>query len=219
MKILLLEDEAMLNESISEYLSSKGHRVVGFLDGVDALNDLLQNSYDLLILDITVPNLDGLSLFEKLQELKIHTPTIYISALTDIEDISKAYDLGCRDYLKKPFHLKELSLRIDNIKFHQNSHRIEIRLSKNYSYSQERSELLFNHEVQILTKRQSQIIDLLSRNRGRIVDFEQFQELVWSEQLVDNATMRAEINRLKKNLREDFIINVRGMGYMIDRII
>lgn len=218
MKILLLEDEVMLNESISEYLILQGHQVVSFVDGVVALEELKQNSYDLLLLDITVPNLDGLSLFERLQELKIHTLAIYISALSDIEDISRAYDLGCRDYLKKPFHLKELSLRIDRLRFQQDVPRVQLRLSKNYSYNQEKSELLFNQEVQILTKRQAQIIDLLSRNRGRIVDFEQFQEYVWSDMLVDNATMRAEINRLKKNLKEDFIINVRGMGYMIDKV-
>jgi DNA-binding response OmpR family regulator len=137
--------------------------------------------------------------------------------LVDIEDISRAYNLGCNDYLKKPFHLKELSLRVDRVNVFNNAPRIHLRLSKNYSYDQEHSTLLFNQEPQILTKRQSQIIDLLSRNRGRVVDFEQFQTYVWSEQMVDNATIRAEINRLKKFLKEDVIINVRGMGYMIDK--
>lgn len=217
MKILLLEDEVMLNESICEFLESLGHLVYSYFDGLEALKSIKQNSFDLLILDINVPNLDGLSFLEHIHSLKIHTPAIYISALVDIEDISRAYDLGCNDYLKKPFHLKELSLRIDRVKILQNVPRVHLRLSKNYSYDQEHSELLFNQEVQILTKRQSQIIDLLSRNRGRIVDFEQFQEYVWSDQIVDNATIRAEINRLKKNLKEDFILNVRGMGYMIDK--
>ena len=217
MKILLLEDEVMLNESICEFLQSEGHRVESFFDGLKALEAIKENAYDLLILDITVPGLDGLTFLERIHSLKIHVPAIYISALVDIEDISRAYDLGCNDYLKKPFHLKELSLRIDRIKMLDTAPRVHLRLSKNYSYDQEHSTLLFNQEAQVLTKRQSQIIDLLSRNRGRVVDFEQFQDYVWSEQIVDNATIRAEINRLKKNLKEDFIINVRGMGYMIDR--
>jgi DNA-binding response OmpR family regulator len=217
MKILLLEDEVMLNESICEYLESDGHQIESFFDGIDALKAIKENSYDLLILDITVPGLDGLSFLEHIHGLKIHVPAIYISALVDIEDISKAYDLGCNDYLKKPFHLKELLLRVNRVKLLVNTPRVHLRLSKNYSYDQEHSRLLFNQEPQILTKRQSQIIDILSRNRGRIVDFEQFQSYVWSEQMVDNATIRAEINRLKKNLKEDFIINVRGMGYMIDK--
>ena len=217
MKILLLEDEVMLNESICEFLESEGHQIESFFDGLEAYKAIQKNAYDMLVLDITVPNLDGLSFLEQIHSLKIHVPVIYISALVDIEDISRAYNLGCYDYLKKPFHLKELSLRVDRVMASNAVPRVHLRLSKNYSYNQEHSTLLFNNEPQVLTKRQSQIIDLLSRNRGMVVDFDQFQTYVWSEQIVDNATIRAEINRLKKNLKEDFIINVRAMGYMIDK--
>jgi len=161
--------------------------------------------------------MDGLSFLENMHELKIHTPAIYISALVDIEDISRAYNLGCFDYLKKPFHLKELALRLDRIILSNEVPRVHLRLSKNYSYDQEHSTLLFNAQPQTLTKKQSQIIDLLARNRGMVVDFEQFCEYVWQDGFVDNATIRAEINRLKKTLHEDIIQNIRGMGYMIEK--
>ena len=217
MKILLLEDEVMLSESIDEYLQGEGHNVDSFFDGLEAFKNMQSNIYDLLILDINVPGLDGLSFLEKLHELKIHTPAIYISALVDIEDISRAYNLGCYDYLKKPFHLKELALKLDRVILSTDVPRVQLRLSKNYSYDQEHNTLLFNGIAQKLTKRQSQIIDLLSRNRSRVVDFDQFSNYVWDEQVVDNATIRAEINRLKKFLQEDFISNIRGMGYMIEK--
>lgn len=217
MKILLLEDEIMLNESICEYLEEDGHKIETFLDGLQAYEAIKENSYDLLILDINVPGIDGLSFLEKIHILKIHVPAIYISALVDIEDISRAYNLGCYDYLKKPFHLKELSLRIDRVKLEKEVPRVHLRLSKNYSYDQEHSLLLFNNDPQVLSKKQSQIVDLLARNRGMVVDFEQFRTYVWDEQIIDNATIRAEVNRLKKFLQEDVIINVRGMGYMIDK--
>ncbi|QSZ41468.1 response regulator [Sulfurimonas aquatica] len=217
MKILLLEDEVMLNESIEEYLESQGHALESFFDGLEAYESIKKNEYDLLILDINVPGMDGLTFLEKIHELKIHVPTIYISALVDIEDISRAYKLGCVDYLKKPFHLKELILRLDRIVLSNDVPRVHLRLSKNYSYDQEHSTLLFNGLAQTLTKRQSQIIDLLSRNRGRVVDFEQFSIYIWDDQVVDNATIRAEVNRLKKFLQEDIISNVRGMGYMIEK--
>jgi len=216
-KIFLLEDEIMLNESIQEYLEAIGHQVISCIDGEAALTILKEQSFDLLILDISVPGVDGLTLLERLHALKIHTPVIYISALVDIEDISRAYDLGCYDYLKKPFHLKELALHIDRVMLSNEVPRVHLRLSKNYSYDQEHNTLLFNGYPQILTKRQSQIIDMLARNRGRVVDFEQFRIYVWDEQIVDNATIRAEVSRLKKSLKEDVIINVRGMGYMIDK--
>lgn len=217
MKILLLEDEVMLNESIEEYLQEQGHSVESFFDGLSAYESIKENAYDLLLLDINVPGMDGLSFLEKLHELKIHVPAIYISALVDIEDISRAYKLGCYDYLKKPFHLKELILRLDRVVLSNETPRVHLRLSKNYSYDQEHSSLLFNGLTQTLTKRQSQIIDILARNRGRVVDFEQFNNYVWDDVTVDNATIRAEINRLKKFLHEDVINNVRGMGYMIDK--
>lgn len=217
MKILLLEDEIMLNESICEYLEALGHSVESYFDGLEAFGAIKEKSYDLLILDINVPNMDGLTFLENIHKLKIHTPAIYISALVDIEDISRAYNLGCFDYLKKPFHLKELALRLDRIVLSHEVPRVHLRLSKNYSYDQEHSTLLFNSIPQTLTKKQSQIIDLLARNRGRVVDFERFQEYVWSETIVDNATIRAEINRLKKTLQEGVIQNIRGMGYMIDK--
>lgn len=216
MKIFLLEDAIMLNESIQEYLEEIGHQVHSCLDGAKALQVLQKESFDLFILDINVPSLDGLSLLECLHEFKIHTPAIYISALVDIEDISRAYDLGCYDYLKKPFHLKELSLRIDKIKVSTQIPRVHLRLSSHYSYNQEHNQLLFMGEPHILSKRQSQIIDLLARNRGRIVDFEQFQNYIWDDNVVDNATIRAEVSRLKKTLKEDFIQNIRSQGYMID---
>ncbi len=217
MKILLLEDEIMLNESICEYLDAVGHQMVSFLDGLEALESIKENSYDLLILDINVPGIDGLSFLEQLHQLKIHVPSIYISALVDIEDISRAYNLGCYDYLKKPFHLKELTLRIDRVKVDKETPRVHLRLSKNYSYDQEHSLLLFKNEPQVLSKKQSQIIDLLARNRGMVVDFEQFRIYVWDENIIDNATIRAEMNRLKKFLQEDVLVNVRGMGYMIEK--
>ncbi len=217
MKILLLEDEVMLNESIQEFLEGVGHMVESFFDGLEAYEAIKKNSYDLLILDINVPNMDGLTFLERLHELKIHIGTIYISALVDIEDISRAYNLGCYDYLKKPFHLKELALRLDRIILSSEVPRVQLRLSKNYSYDQEHSTLLLNGIPQTLTKRQSQIMDLLARNRGRVVDFEQFSTYIWDDIIVDNATIRAEINRLKKFLQEDVISNVRGMGYMIDK--
>ncbi len=218
MKILLLEDEVMLNESICEYLEADGHQVKSFFDGLKAFESIKTNSYDLLVLDINVPNMDGLTFLETLHEMKLHVATIYISALVDIEDISRAYDLGCYDYLKKPFHLKELALRLDRIKISNDTPRVHLRISKNYSYDQEHSTLLFNSEVQTLSKKQSQIIDILARNRGRIVDFEMFRIYVWDEQIIDNATIRAEVNRLKKILKEDILINIRGMGYMIDKV-
>lgn len=216
MKILLLEDEQMLSEAIHEYLLTLGHRVSLLYNGNDALEILKKETFDLLILDINVPGIDGLELLEALHLLKIRTPALYISALVDIEGISRAYDLGCYDYLKKPFHLKELALRIDKVMQSCTLPQSHVKLSKSYAYDASTSTLMCDNVTQPLSKRQLQIIDLLARNRGRVVDFDQFRAYVWDEEYVDNATIRAEVSRLKKSLKEDFIQNIRALGYMID---
>ncbi|BAF69641.1 response regulator transcription factor [Nitratiruptor sp. SB155-2] len=214
MKILLMEDEIILCDSIERYLEKIGHQVTTAYDGEQAFELIQQSSFDLLILDINVPNIDGFTLMELLKEHKRYTPVIFISSLTDIEDITKGFELGCKDYIKKPFHLKELELRIEKLAIQDKSHVV---LSKSYSYSFEQKTLYFNNTPVTLTKRQQQIIELLAKNRGIVVDYDMFREYVYTEEFVDNPTIRAEISRLKKLLCEDFIQNIRGVGYKIDK--
>ncbi|MCG3668635.1 response regulator transcription factor [Aliarcobacter butzleri] len=216
MKILLLEDELLLNNAISEYLRNIGHMVESFQDGQDVL-DNIDSSFDLLILDINVPTVDGFGVLAYLNSKKIHIPTIFISALVDIEDITKAYNLGCREYIKKPFHLGELGIKINQILRKEQNNTSHIRFSENYSYSKDKQTLYFNGEPQNLTKKQLEIIHILALNINMIVDFERFRVDVWDAENIDNPTIRAEISRLKKALKEDFIKNIRGLGYKIDR--
>ncbi|WP_428024191.1 response regulator transcription factor [Arcobacter sp.] len=217
MKILLLEDDIMLNKAITQYLQSTGHAVISVMDGKHCLETLQKEKFDLLVFDINVPDTDGLTILEDLHKQKRMVPTIFISALIDIEDITRAFDIGCHDYLKKPFHLKELTLRINKILKTMQVPQEHKRLSKSYSYDSKNMVLLFNNEPQILPKRQIQIIDLLAANRSLVCNYDMFRDYVWNDDYIDNATIRAEVNRVKKVLKEDFIINIRGIGYMVER--
>lgn len=219
MKILLLEDEKMLRTSIKEFLEGEGHRVSEAGNGLEAKNIICEGQFDLLLLDINVPEMNGFDLLEELKNCKIFVPTIFISALVDIEDITHGFSLGCADYIKKPFHLKELGLRIENImKMSAEKKQSHIVLSKNYSFDTESNTVYFMGEPQNMTRRQLQIISVLAANLGHIVDFDKFREMVWDNGLIDNATIRAEINRLKKALKEDFVRNSRGLGYVVEKI-
>ncbi|MDD3054693.1 MAG: response regulator transcription factor [Aliarcobacter sp.] len=217
MKILLVEDDIMLNEMITEYITSTGHVIKNAKTGAESLDILEKERFDLLILDINLPDVDGFTILEKMHEQKRMIPTIYISALIDIEEISRAFDLGCFDYLKKPFHLKELTLRINKILKTRIVPQRHKRLSKHYSFDSENMTLLFNNEPHILPKRQLQIIELLALNRSLVVQYDMFRTYVWNDDYIDNATIRAEVNRVKTVLKEDFIKNIRGSGYMIER--
>jgi len=217
MKILLLEDDTMLNDMITDYLSSTGHVITSTTRGKECLDILENERFDLLILDINLPDIDGFTILETMHEQKRMIPTIYISALIDIEDITRAFDIGCFDYLKKPFHLKELTLRINKILKTRIVPQKHKRLSKSYSFDSETLTLYFNNEPHILPTRQLQIIELLAKNRSLVVNYDMFREYVWNDDFIDNATIRAEVNRVKKVLKEDFITNIRGSGYLVKR--
>lgn len=218
MKVLLLEDELMLQGAIKEYLSDTGFDVTAFEDGQEAYDNISSNSYDLFIFDINTPSMDGLSLLDTLQKEKIYVPTIFISAITEIEQISQAYALGCYDYLKKPFHLKELSLHIERLlKMADIRAKSFIKISKMYSYAAENQSLLFDGEEQLLTQKQLQIMDLFAKNINRVVDFEMLRHYAWDDSPVDNAIIRAEIHRLRQVLKEDLITTLKGVGYTLSK--
>ena len=218
MKVLLLEDELMLQSAIKEYLVDTGYEVTVFEDGKEAYDHIHDHNYDLFIFDINTPSIDGLSLLDSLQKEKIYVPTIFISAITEIEQISKAYELGCYDYLKKPFHLKELGLHIERLlKIADIRAKSFIRISKMYSYDAEKKCLLFNGEEQLLTHKQAQIIELFAANINKVVDFEMLRHYAWDDSPVDNAIMRAEIHRVRQVLKEDLIKTLKGIGYTLTK--
>jgi len=112
MKILLLEDDIILQEIIEEFLVERGYDVESFFDGEKALDAIGAGSYDMLLLDVNVPNIDGFEILSYLREIGNTTPAIYITSLASIADLKKGFDLGADDYLKKPFELEELKALI-----------------------------------------------------------------------------------------------------------
>ncbi len=218
MKILLLEDELMLQSAMVEYLTQTGFDVDAFEDGEEAFVHCSEKIYDLFIFDINTPSIDGLSLLEKLQAKKIFVPTIFISAITEIEQISKAYELGCYDYLKKPFHLKELTLHIERLlKMANIECKSIVKISKMYSYDLQKERLLFDNEEQSLTPKQAQIINLFASNINKIVDFDMLRHYVWDDPQIDNATIRAEVHRVRQVLKENLVESLKGIGYRLNR--
>lgn len=216
MKILILEDETMLRDSMVEYLSGLGHRVDGCHDGMAASDRIAAGGYDLYLLDINVPLKSGFEVIEAIRSRDAMTPVIFVTAMTEIDDITRGYELGCTDYLKKPFKLQELSLRIDQIFKLIGPQRLKrVRLSDRYVFDQTAQMLLDNETEQVLTRRHRTILSVLAGSLGRAVELERFRREVWGRDDIDDATIRAEINRLKKALHEDLIHNIKGIGYKL----
>ena len=131
MKILLLEDDLILNEILEEHLTNQKLQVITTFTSNEAIKYLYSEIFDLLILDVNVPDLNGFELLKELRKNNILTPAIFVTSLNMVEDMQKGFDSGCDDYIKKPFELKELDIRINNIKRLFNIDRKTIKIDEN----------------------------------------------------------------------------------------
>ena len=217
MKILLLEDEYSLRISIVEFLTDIGYQVDEFMDGLDAYNTIYETSYDLLILDINVPSLSGLELLRKIRQDHNNIPAIFLTSMVDINDLKEGYKRGCCDYIRKPFDIEELELRIDQalMKSSQDNHNV-IKIGCDISYDSKKGRLTLQEEEIVLRKTEKDMLEVLIKHKNSIVSTQMFQDEVWGE-YVEPATIRVQLNNLKKKLPENTIQNRRGLGYIIER--
>lgn len=217
MKILLLEDEYSLRISIEEFLSDIGYDVDGFMDGLEAYDAIYENSYDILLLDVNVPSLDGFELLKKLREDGKKIPAIFLTSMTDTTDLKEGYKRGCCDYIRKPFDLEELELRIDQALASSSGDDSSIvKIGCSISYDMKKSKLTFDDKEIVLRKTEKDILEVLIKNKNAVVSTQMFQDEVWGE-YVEPATIRVQLNNLRKKLPDEIIENRRGLGYIIER--
>ena len=218
MRILILEDEHVLALSMREFLEDSGFDVECFSNSDDAYDAVFDTSYDLLLLDVKVPGeKNGFEMLEEARKDGNQTPAIFITSLTDIDDLSRGYESGACDYIRKPFDLAELKLRMDQVIkaqcFVSSEEVLELPLG--YKYDLRKMKLTYHDEGVVLSKTETKILELLIKKRGSVVSCEMFWEEVWGE-WVDSANIRVQMGNLRKKLEKDLIKNVRGVGYSID---
>ncbi len=218
MKILLLEDDVILNELIEEYLVSLNYDVVCFYDGAGALDAIYEGSFDLLLLDVGVPLIDGFEVLTHIKEMKIETPAIFITSLNTIEDLQKGFDIGCDDYIKKPFELKELEIRINHIKKIKKIDCFErVTLSTKIQYDFANHTIQKENETNELSNKEAKIFEYFIKNKNRIISIEELVSNIWEyDTTPSNATIRTYIKNLRKILNNDMIVTVKGIGYRFE---
>ena len=217
MKILLLEDDYLYSITIKDFLEDNGYRVDTYEDGQDALDAIYNNSYDALLLDIRVPTLDGYEVLKSIREYNIETPAIILTSLTDIDDLSRGYELGCSDYLRKPFELKELKYRLEHVVkseiFDTSKDILEIDTLYKYDIKNERL-LKASKEVD-LSQIEKKLVYFLLKNRGYYVSIDTLQENVWNGKDITYADIRMCIKRIREKSDKDFIKTKKMVGYKI----
>lgn len=217
-KILLLEDDYLYKVSIKEFLEELDFYVDDFENGDDALNAIFENYYDLLLLDIRVSGMDGFSLVEYVRKEKINVPIIILTSLTDIKDLSHGYELGCNDYIRKPFDMIELKFRIEQlIKNCFKTNDDLILLPFDFKFDMKKFILYSNDQIVDLTLKESQLVSLLIQNRGFFVSIETLHEVVWESKDISYSDIRMCIKRVREKTHKDFIKTKRFVGYKIDK--
>lgn len=216
MKVLLLEDDIALADVISEYLEDSGFDLDLVYDGEEALTYAYESKYDLYIFDVNVPVIQGFDLLKILRENEDTTPTIFITSLNDISDVSKGFESGADDYIKKPFELAELLLRIKNIQkrsFTQQRSSI-VQIDDHISFDLNTELLITQNENVSLPNKELKLLKHFLQHPNEIVTFENLYKVLWDyDETTSSESLRAHIKNLRKHLTQDMIDNIRGIGY------
>jgi len=213
MKILLLEDDVILQEIIEEFLVEKGYEVESFFDGGRALDAISAGSYDLLLLDVNVPNIDGFEILTYLRDIGNTTPAVYITSLAGIDALKKGFELGADDYLRKPFELEELNARIEHImKLYRLHEEIEF---DGIKFVPKAHHIIIGDTVMEMRQKEAQVLEYFIKNSGKIISCDEIIENVWDEEHVPtHATIRTYIKNLRKLLTgKEYFENIKGEGY------
>jgi DNA-binding response OmpR family regulator len=216
MKILYLEDDYDLSETIEEFLEEEGFIVTSVYNSDSALDQLFHNSFDLLILDVQVPGIDGFELLKELREADILTPAIFTTSRNSIEDLCNGYEVGADDYLKKPFELQELLFRIKALlkreyKVQNETIQIDTHITFNYNL-----QTLITHEKSLkLNNKESELLKILISHKNQCVTFDQIFEYVWGFDKEHNeASLRTYIKNLRKYIGKERIKSIKKQGYI-----
>lgn len=223
MKILIVEDEKILNNTINKSLKDAGYEVEAAFDGFDAMEMIEIESYDLIVLDLNLPNMDGMEILKNLRKEDVETKVLILSARSQIQDKVEGLDAGANDFLQKPFHLDELKARVRSLtrrNFIQNN--TELSFDKIKFDSKNRTIFIDDKELK-LTRKESGILEYLLLNQGRPVSQEELIDHVWdsSVDLLSNS-IRVHISALRKKLKQELgydpIENRIGIGYLLRKI-
>ena len=218
-KLLLLEDDLTLNETVVEYLEDEGYEVVSVYDGDDAVSAIYENSFDLLLLDVNVPTLNGFEVLKTIRNEGNTTPAIYITSLNSMDSLEEGYDSGCDDYIRKPFALKELLIRIQTIIKREFSVKNElIVLDENITFDSISNELLCNGEVVKLNFKELKLLKFFLQNPNELLIHDRIYDYVWDydEEYSDNS-LRTYIKNLRKILGKEKIVSLKKLGYRFNQ--
>ena len=215
-RILLLEDDTNLSETVCEFLESKGYAITPAYDGDEAEVLIYEKSFHLLLLDVNVPRISGFELLKKIRQEGKTTPAIFLTSLNAIEDLEMGYESGCDDYLRKPFALKELLIRVETLLkrefFHPSTTKLV--LDEGIEYDTATHQLFINHQVVQLQNKEAKLLKLFLQKSNEILTHEMIMAHLWDyDEMGSDETLRTYIKNLRKLIGKERIVSIKKLGY------
>ena len=214
-KILLLEDDITLSDTIKQFLTHINYEVVQAFDALEAQDSLYEQKFDLMLLDIKVPYQNGFDLLAELRAKGNDTVAIFITSLHSVEDVTRGFDAGCDDYIRKPFALKELKVRIESLLKRQfGSHSEMTKISETLQFDPSNLILLKDDQEIKLKNKEVKLLKLFLTNPNRILNKSEISEALWDyDEEANDGSLRTYIKILRSHLGKESIETIKNLGY------
>jgi DNA-binding response OmpR family regulator len=220
-KVFYVEDELFLGKIVKESLESRGFEVIMESDGAKATAAFKKSQPDICVLDIMLPNKDGFTIADEIRDLDEDVPIIFLTAKTQTEDVVKGFSLGGNDYIRKPFSMEELIVRIQNVLRNKSDAPKKITTDSvsigKFNFHLNRQLLSDGKEERKLSYRESELLKILYENRDKIIDRKEILILLWgNDNFFNSRNLDVYITKLRSFLKEDpslEIITIKGIGY------
>ena len=220
-KILFVEDEEDLTLIVADTLRGQGYEVITAVDGIEGIEKFKTEAADIVVADVMMPKMDGFTMAKEIRKISPTVPLLFLTAKSTIDDVEEGFEIGANDYLKKPFELRELIVRIKALLRRYNTNRGEdIKFSiGRYTFNVTTQSLSLEERSVELSHFEAKILERLATSIGKTVDASELMIAVWQRDEPSNRnSLHGYIHKLRRALRHDpsiSIINQRGFGYML----
>ena len=220
-KVLFVEDEADLTLIVADTLRGLGYDVVTAADGVEGLDRYRSEGADIIVADVMMPRMDGFTMAKEIRKMSPEVPLLFLTAKSTIDDVEEGFEIGANDYLKKPFELRELIVRIKSLLKRYGANRqedVKYQIGA-YTFNVTTQTISYEDKSTELSHFESKILERLAANIGKTVDASELMIAVWQrDDTSSRNSLHGYIHKLRRALRHDpniSIINQRGFGYML----
>jgi DNA-binding response OmpR family regulator len=213
--ILLLEDDISLNQTVSSFLEMNGFKILSAYNGEDALDLAYENSIDLMLIDVKVPKINGFEFLKEIRKNDTKTPAIFITSLNSADDVEKGFGLGCDDYIRKPFELKELLVRVNSqLSRVYGSTKDSIQIDKNIEFNPKELQLIKDNQKVSLKTKEAKLLELFLKNRDRLLEYEEINQALWDwQEEPSSGALRTYIKNLRLLIGKERIETIKNVGY------